>query len=60
MARIGGATVIGPVLCGMKKPVHVLQRGATVDDIFNMTAIAVVDSHYLVKPAKKAQEKVLA
>ncbi len=60
MARIGGATVIGPVLCGMKKPVHVLQRGATVDDIFNMTAIAVVDSHYLVKPARKSQEKVLA
>ena len=33
MARIGQATVIGPVLMGMKKPIHVLQRGATVDDI---------------------------
>jgi malate dehydrogenase (oxaloacetate-decarboxylating)(NADP+) len=28
----------------MKKPVHVLQRGATVDDIINMTAIAVVEA----------------
>lgn len=44
MARIGQATVIGPILMGMKKPVHVLQRGATVDDIYNMTAIAVVDA----------------
>ncbi len=44
MARIGQATVIGPVLMGMKKPIHVLQRGATVDDILNMTAIAVADA----------------
>ena len=43
MARIGQATVIGPILMGMKKPIHVLQRGATVDDIYNMTAIAVVE-----------------
>ncbi len=44
MARIGQATVIGPILMGMKKPIHVLQRGATVDDIINMTAIAVVQA----------------
>jgi malate dehydrogenase (oxaloacetate-decarboxylating)(NADP+) len=43
MARIGQATVIGPVLMGMNKPIHVLQRGATVDDIINMTAIAVAE-----------------
>lgn len=45
MARIGQASVIGPVLMGMRKPVHVLQREATVDDIINMTAIAVVDAN---------------
>jgi malate dehydrogenase (oxaloacetate-decarboxylating)(NADP+) len=45
MARIGQATVIGPILTGMNKPVHVLQRGATVDDIYNMTAIAVVEAN---------------
>ena len=45
MARIGQATVIGPILMGMRKPVHVLQRGATVDDIYNMTAIAVVEAN---------------
>ncbi len=44
MARIGQATVIGPILMGMKKSIHVLQRDATVDDIINMTAIAVVNA----------------
>jgi len=44
MERITNATVIGPVLMGLRKPVHVLQRGATVDDIINMSAIAVVEA----------------
>ena len=44
MARLTDATVIGPVLMGIKKPIHVLQRGATVDDIINMSAIAVVEA----------------
>ena len=44
MARIGQASVVGPILMGMKKPIHVLQRGATVDDIINMTAIAVAEA----------------
>jgi len=44
MARIGQATVVGPILMGMKKSIHVLQKGATVDDIINMTAIAVVET----------------
>jgi malate dehydrogenase (oxaloacetate-decarboxylating)(NADP+) len=44
MARIGGATAIGPILLGMPKPVHILQRGADVREIVNLTAIAVVDA----------------
>ena len=44
MERLTKATVIGPVLMGMNKSVHVLQRGATVEDIINMSAIAVVES----------------
>jgi malate dehydrogenase (oxaloacetate-decarboxylating)(NADP+) len=31
----------------MNKPVHVLQRGASVDDIVNLAAIAVVDAQEL-------------
>lgn len=41
--RLTDATVIGPILMGMSKPVHVIQRGDTVRDIINMTAIAVVE-----------------
>ena len=44
LARIGGATAIGPILLGMQKPVHILQRGSDVRDIVNLTAIAVVDA----------------
>jgi malate dehydrogenase (oxaloacetate-decarboxylating)(NADP+) len=45
LARIGGADVVGPILMGLSKPVHVLQRGAEVDDIVNMTAIAVLEAN---------------
>jgi len=44
LARLGGAEAIGPILMGMQKPVHVLQRGDDVTDIVNMAAIAVVDA----------------
>ncbi len=44
LARLGGAEAIGPILMGMNKPVHVLQRGDDVNDIVNMAAIAVVDA----------------
>jgi len=42
--KLGGAEAIGPILMGMKKPVHVLQRGDAVADIVNMAAVAVVDA----------------
>ncbi|MDD2270859.1 MAG: NADP-dependent malic enzyme [Desulfuromonadaceae bacterium] len=41
--HLGGAEAIGPILMGMRKPVHVLQRGDSVEDIVKMAAIAVVD-----------------
>jgi len=41
---LGGATAIGPILVGMSRPVHVLERGADVQDIVNMAAVAVVDA----------------
>jgi len=40
--RLGNFHVMGPVLQGMNKSVHVLQKGATVSEIVDMTAIAVV------------------
>ena len=45
MARIGNADVIGPILMGLSKPAHLLQKGAEVNDIINMAATAVVEAN---------------
>ncbi len=50
LQRLGGAQAIGPVLMGMGKPMHVLQRGDEVDDIVNITAMAVVDAQEVETP----------
>jgi len=44
LQRLGGADAIGPMLVGMDKPVHVLQRGDEVNDIVNLAGVAVVDA----------------
>ncbi|WP_227374272.1 NADP-dependent malic enzyme [Haladaptatus halobius] len=44
LQRLGGAEAIGPMLVGMEKPVHVLQRGDEVKDIVNLAGVAVVDA----------------
>ena len=44
LGKIGGGEAIGPILMGMSRPVHVLQRSATVEDIVSVAAIAVVDA----------------
>jgi malate dehydrogenase (oxaloacetate-decarboxylating)(NADP+) len=53
--RLGGCEVIGPILMGFAKPVHVLQRGCEVNDIVQMAALAVVEAQGLdaqpVRPA---------
>ncbi|MFM2016932.1 MAG: hypothetical protein RL007_588 [Bacteroidota bacterium] len=44
MQELGGAEAIGPILLGMKKPVHILQLGSSVREIVNMVTIAVMDA----------------
>ncbi|WP_226013311.1 NADP-dependent malic enzyme [Halomicrobium salinisoli] len=44
LQRLGGAEAIGPMLVGMDKPVHVIQRGDEVKDIVNLAGVAVVDA----------------
>ena len=44
LQEIGGADSIGPILLGLKKPVHVLQLGSSIRAIYNMVVIAVVDA----------------
>jgi len=43
MQTMGAAEAIGPVLLGLKKPVHILQLGSSVREIVNMVTIAVAD-----------------
>jgi malate dehydrogenase (oxaloacetate-decarboxylating)(NADP+) len=40
MQELGGATVIGPLLVGLDKPVQILSLGARDSDIVNMAALA--------------------
>jgi malate dehydrogenase (oxaloacetate-decarboxylating)(NADP+) len=42
--RLGGAQTIGPILLGLGAPIQVLQTGDQVQDIVNMTAVAVLDA----------------
>jgi malate dehydrogenase (oxaloacetate-decarboxylating)(NADP+) len=44
LKELGAADAIGPILLGLKKPVHVLQLGTSVRNITSMAVIAVVDA----------------
>ena len=59
--RLANVEAIGPILLGMEKPVHVLQRGVEVTDIVNMAAICVVDAQereaQLKKPAARSAKR---
>ena len=44
LKELNGSDSIGPIMMGMKSPVHILQLGASVDEIINMAAVAVVDA----------------
>jgi malate dehydrogenase (oxaloacetate-decarboxylating)(NADP+) len=63
VAKIGGCETIGPILMGMSRPVHVLHRGAQVEQIVDVAAIAVVDaqeneSYLQLRKAEEAAEPV--
>ena len=49
LMRLGGCEAIGPILMGFSKPVHILQRGAEVNDIVCMAALAVVEAQQVQK-----------
>ncbi len=46
LKELNDSQSIGPIMMGMRKPVHILQLGANVDEIVNMTAIAVIDAQH--------------
>ncbi len=57
LKEVGGADAIGPILLGLKKPVHVLQLGSSVRSIYNMALIAVVDAQIKCKASIEEIEK---
>lgn len=59
LQELGGLDSIGPVLLGLKKPVHVLQLGSSIRSIFNMAIIAVIDAQSKEKP-ESANSKVIS
>src|SRR5947208_9829236 len=44
LKELGAADAIGPILLGLKKPVHILQLGSSVRNIVNMATIAIIDA----------------
>ncbi len=53
LQEVGEADAIGPILLGLKKPVHVLQLGSSIRSILNMVMIAVIDAQYKMQKVKK-------
>ncbi len=58
LVKLGGAEPIGPILMGMSKPIHVLQRDADVGAIVQVAAFAVVDAKKTVKPTVEVAVRV--
>jgi malate dehydrogenase (oxaloacetate-decarboxylating)(NADP+) len=58
LKEVGGADAIGPILLGLKKPVHVLQLGSSVRSIVNMAMVAVIDAQLKSKisPAEEVKK----
>jgi malate dehydrogenase (oxaloacetate-decarboxylating)(NADP+) len=59
LQEVGGADLIGPILLGLNKPVHILQLGSHVRSIYNMVMIAVIDAQMKCK-RKSSTEEVAA
>ena len=57
LKEVGGADAIGPILLGLKKPVHVLQLGSSVRSIVNMAIVAVIDAQTKSKITPEEEEK---
>ena len=58
LQELGGAEAIGPILLGLKKPVHIVQLGSSVREIVNMITIAVLDVQYKEEKASSPKRKL--
>jgi malate dehydrogenase (oxaloacetate-decarboxylating)(NADP+) len=55
LSKIGGGEMLGPILMGMRKPVHLVARGAEVEEIVSAAAIAVVGAQEIELSARMAE-----
>jgi malate dehydrogenase (oxaloacetate-decarboxylating)(NADP+) len=58
LCRLGGATAVGPILMGIRKPVYLLTPGNDVNDIVNITAMAVSEAQRRSGVAEELQQRV--
>tara|TARA_R110002124_G_scaffold17532_1_gene73013 strand:- start:35365 stop:37659 length:2295 start_codon:yes stop_codon:yes gene_type:complete len=57
LKELNNVESIGPIMLGMKKPVHILQLGASVEEIVNMAAVAVVDAQQKEKREREQSKR---
>jgi len=60
LAQLGAGETLGPILSGMAKPVHLLQRGAEVEDVVNIATVAVVDAQDSSAPPRLQPARTVA
>ena len=56
LKELNQADSIGPIMVGLRRSVHILQLGASVDEMVNMTAVAVIDAQEREKRKKAKTE----
>jgi malate dehydrogenase (oxaloacetate-decarboxylating)(NADP+) len=59
LGELGGAQIVGPILMGPAKPVHVLQREATAADVVNLAALAAVEAQELSHGKNGAERRLM-
>lgn len=59
LAKLGGATAIGPMLLGIRRPVHLMAPGMDVNDIVNITAVAVSEAQRIAESTSVAPDEAL-
>jgi malate dehydrogenase (oxaloacetate-decarboxylating)(NADP+) len=57
LASLGGAQMIGPVLMGLARPVHVLQRDSSVSDVVNLAALAAIEAQDIFRSTQRLEAK---
>lgn len=56
LQEVGGYEAIGPILLGIRKPVHILQLGSQIRSIYNMVLIAVIDAQTKCEQQNESEE----